>query len=270
MEKHKRSILKSLVLVLLFLSAAGLVLTGCGSAAGESGSESGTEEKELIVSAAASLKGALTEIKALYEKENEGLILTYNFASSGSLQQQIEQGAPADIFLSAGKSQMDALEKKGLLAEGTRIDLLANELVLITHKNNQDLKSFEDLKKLSRISIGTPESTPVGKYAQEALKSMNLWSSLEDKIIFAKDVTQILTYVESENVEAGILYKSDVQDSEKARIVVSAPADSHSPIVYPAAVLASSANPAEAQDFLNYLGGEEAKAVFAKYGFKVQ
>lgn len=263
-----------LLLLVLFL-IGGLVLTGCSNTGTAPNQEQGkpantAEKKEILVSAAASLKNAMTEIEKVYEEKNPGINLTFNFQSSGSLQQQIEQGAPADIFLSAGKSQMDALEEKNLLLKDSRANFVANELVLIVGENNKDINSFEDLKKAQQISIGTPESVPAGKYAKEALSKMNLWDTLNSnsKLVLAKDVTQVLTYVESENVQAGMVYGSDAHESKKARIVAVAPEDSHSPIVYPGAIISTTKNPEEATAFMQYIISQEAQTILVKYGFK--
>lgn len=164
---------------------------------------------------------------------------------------------------------MDALEKGNFLAEGTRIDLLGNDLVLIAGKDNKGFTSFQDLAKAGKISIGTPDSVPAGKYAQEALTSMKLWGTLQAKLVLAKDVTQVLTYVESGNVDAGIVYQSDAQGSDKVKVIAIAPTDSHSTIVYPASVIANTKNLTEAKDFLSYLSGDNAQQIFVKYGFKI-
>jgi len=251
-----------------------LVLAGCGNSAATSNLQDANKasapaaKKEIIVSAAASLKKPMTEIEKTYEERNPGVNLTFNFGSSGSLQTQIEQGAPVDIFLSAGKSQMDALEQKNLLASGTRLDFAANDLVLIAGEKDTAIKSFEDLAKADKISIGTPESVPAGKYAQEALTKMGLWDSLKEKMVLAKDVTQVLAYVESGNVQAGIVYGSDARESQKIRVAAIAPADSHSPVIYPAGVIASAKNLTEVKAFLQYLMSPEAQATLVKYGFK--
>ena len=249
-----------------------LTLAGCGqTASGDKGTDrrsSQSPSKQIIVSAAASLKEPLEDIEKLYEEQHQGLDLVFNFASSGSLQKQIEQGAPADIFLSAGQSQMDALEKQDLLVQGTRIDFTGNEIVLVVSRDNQNIKSFEDLTKANLISIGTPETVPAGKYAQETLKNMKLWDSLQDKIVQAKDVKQVLDYVKSGNVEAGIVYGSDAKSSDKIKVVAEAPAGSHSPIVYPGAVINTSSNLAEAKVFLDILCSSEAQAILENYSFK--
>lgn len=266
MKRHER--------ILLLLLTVTLIISGCSASPGaldKNGAgkdQAPAVKKELVISAAASLKNTMVEIEKVYEENNPGINLTFNFGSSGSLQKQIEQGAPADIFLSAGKSQMDALEQKNLLLKDTRVNFLANKLVLIVGINNKEVNSFEDLAQIKQISIGTPESVPAGKYAKEALINMKLWDLLQPKFVLAKDVTQVLTYVESENVDAGMLYGSDAQSSEKVRVVADAPADSHSPIVYPGAIIAATQNPSEAQAFMAFITSPEAQNIFAQYGFK--
>jgi len=261
--------MKKLLWPLFLVLTLSLLLAGCSGGTNQQAAPTPpAEKKEIIVSAAASLKNSLDEIEKNYEAANAGINLTITYGASGTLQKQIEQGAPADLFISAGKSQMDALEKGNLLAAGTRKDLLGNALVLVTGKDNTKIKSFQDLAKAGKVSIGTPESVPAGKYAQEALTKMKLWDSIpKDNIVYAKDVTQVLTYAETGNVEAGIVYKSDAAGSDKVKVVATAPADSHSPIVYPAAVIAASKNQDEAKAFLAYLSSAPAKAVFEKYGF---
>jgi molybdate transport system substrate-binding protein len=266
--KRKKSLLLSIVIFCLLLAGCSNAGNAQAPAPQDTKASAPVAQKELIVSAAASLKNPMTEIKKVYEEKNPGIKLTFNFGSSGSLQTQIEQGAPADIFLSAGASQMDALEKKNLLTSGTRTDFVANDLVLVVGLNNTTIKSFQDLTKADKISIGTPESVPAGKYAQEALTKMKLWDSLKPKMVLGKDVTAVLTYVESENVQAGIVYGSDAHESQKVKVVAAAPADSHSPIIYPGAVIASSKNQDEAKAFLQYIASPDAQAILVKYGFK--
>lgn len=229
------------------------------------------QQTELTISAAASLTDAMNAIQPIYEQENPEVKLTYNLASSGSLQQQIEQGAPVDVFISAAPKQMNALEEKQLLLSGTRQDLLKNEMVLIVPKEENQVKNFEDLttELVEKIAVGEPESVPAGKYAQEVLTSLNLLETVQPKEIYAKDVRQVLTYVESGNVDAGIVYSSDAKISDKVKIVATAPAESHSPIIYPVAVIQSSKNPEVAKDFIQFLDREQAKAVFEQYGFGI-
>lgn len=251
-------------LVLMILISG--IITGCGQ---EQASEP-EEQVNLTIAAAASLKDAAEELKTVYCNEHQNVNITYNFASSGTLQKQIEEGAPCDLFISAGKKQMDAIAEKDLIIKETRKDLLGNDIVLITG-NDKNLSGFEGLADdgIEKISIGTPETVPAGKYAKEALTSLNLWDEIESKIVFAKDVRQVLTYVETGNVDAGLVYSSDAIQGKNIKVVSSAPADSHQPIVYPVAVLKRTQYEKEVTDFENFLFTETAGQIFEKSGFKL-
>ncbi|RDU34859.1 molybdate ABC transporter substrate-binding protein [Neobacillus piezotolerans] len=241
-----------------------LILTAAGCA--EKGKP---EEKqiELTVSAAASLQDALNEIASNFEKEHEGIKINYNFGSSGALQQQISQGAPVDAFFSAAADKMDKLEKDGLIEK--RTNLVGNELVLVVPKNAQKtIRTFEELEKADKISIGTPESVPAGKYAMETLEHLGVWDAVGGKVVFAKDVRQVLTYVETANVDAGIVYKTDAMASKKVEIAETAGEDSHGPIIYPLGIIKDSRHLKEATEFYEYLIGNESMKVLEKYGFK--
>ena len=256
-----------LVLTLLFTT---VLAGGCGQKKAETTKEATptTPTVKLTVAAAASLTDAANELKTIYTAKHPEVKITYNFGSSGTLQKQIEEGAPADLFISAGKSQMDALAAKDLIAADSRKDLLGNELVLIAGKDSTltDLNGLTD-PAITKISIGQPEDVPAGKYAKESLTSLNLYNQIESKIVFAKDVRQVLTYVESGNVQAGLVYKSDTYGAENIKIVATAPEDSHKPIVYPMAVIKASKNQDAAQAFADFLASSEAAAVFSKYEF---
>lgn len=262
----------SIISWLLTMSLS-LSLLGCGTGtkADQSKSEAKVQTQEIIVSAAASLKDSLTEVEKNYRQKNPGIKLTFNFGASGTLQQQIEQGAPADLFISAGKPQIDALNQKNLLIKDSVINLLGNDLVLVVGKDNTNVTSLQDLTSshVTHIGIGAPESVPAGKYAQESLTNLKLWDTLQPKFVLAKDVTQVLTYVETGNVEAGLVYKSDAQASTKVKVVATVPADTHKAIVYPAGVVAASKNQQAAEDFLHYLQSPEAQQTFEKYGFSI-
>jgi len=224
---------------------------------------------ELIISAAASLTDTMNEMKGLYEKQNQNVKLTFNFGSSGALQQQIEQGAPADVFISAATKQMKALQDKKLIVDESCKNLLKNRLVLVGPKESAKVKGFSTLKEASLISIGEPDSVPAGKYAKETLTKMGLWDALKDKVVYAKDVRQVLAYVESGNVEAGMVYLTDAKISDKVQILSIAEENTHTPIVYPAAVVKGTKNPEAAQSFVDFLSSDAAKEVFAKYGFSL-
>lgn len=232
-------------------------------------SEQTTEKIVLTISAAASLKDSLEAVKIAYVATKPNTDIIINFGSSGSLQQQIEQGAQVDLFISAAAKQMDALKAKGLIEEGTRKNLLGNSIVLIAPKGSTTVTSFDSLtsNNVKKIALGEPKSVPVGQYGEEALKSIGLLDKITPKAIYAKDVKEVLTWVETGNADAGIVYKTDALGSDKVNIVTEAPSGSYTPVVYPAAVLKNSKNLSSAKDFINYLYSDAAKPVFEKYGF---
>jgi molybdate transport system substrate-binding protein len=223
----------------------------------------------LTVSVAASLQEAMAAIKPLYEQQSPEVNIVYNFGSSGALQYQIEQGAPVDIFISAAPKQMNALEKEGFLLENTRKNLLGNQIVLIVTKANNNITKFQDLTKndVKKIALGNPKSVPAGQYAKEVLESFNLSDKLTSKFIFAKDVRQVLFYVETGNVDAGLVYATDAKISDKVKVVATAPENSHSPLIYPVAAIENSQHPEAAAAFIQFLFSESAQELFRKYGF---
>lgn len=252
----------------ILLIASLLSLTACSKPAEPT---KAVEPIELNISAAASLKDVLLELQPEYEKNNN-VKLVLNFGASGTLQKQIEEGAPSDVFISAGKKQMDALEEKGLIVKESRKNLLGNSLVLIVAEEAKDkILKIEDITKdeIDKISIGTPESVPAGSYAKESLEKLQMWKNIEPKLVLAKDVRQVLTYVETGEVDAGIVYSSDAALLKKGAIVGAFPADSHKPIVYPAALIDESKYKGEAQNFLDFLSSDRASEIFEKYGFQI-
>lgn len=229
-------------------------------------------KKVLTVSVASSLKDAMEEIKQLYIQENPNLEINLNFGSSGSLKQQIEQGAPVDLFFPAARKEVDELNEKGLIEEETIKEVLSNELVLISKDKEIEIRSFEDLKNLKGKYIGICEfsSVPAGYYAEEVLNYLDILETVRPNIVFAKNVKEVLTWVESGNANLGIVYITDAKASDKVHAVCSAPERSHSPIVYPIAAIKSSKNLSEAKKFIDFLSTEDAKEVFKKYGFAVE
>lgn len=229
------------------------------------------ENEKLTISAAASLKDAMDVIQHTYEEEHPEITLQFNFGGSGSLQQQISQGAPVDLFFSAAEDKFDLLVDEGTIAKEDGIDLLGNELVLVVPKENQSIKGFEDLvTETDKISIGTPETVPAGKYAKEFLENMDIWEDIESKVVYAKDVRQVLSYVETGNVEAGIVYKTDALVSNKVEIVASADPATHTPIIYPVGIIHDSKHYEAAKEFYEYLQSDEALKVFEEYGFTIK
>ncbi len=229
------------------------------------------EEVNLTISAAASLQDAIATVGREYENRFPKVKLVFNFGSSGSLQHQIEQGAPVDVFISAATKQMNALRDKNLILEETHRNLLQNQIVVIAGKEKNKIAELQELTtdKIDKIALGDPESVPVGFYSKEILDYFNLYQKLESKFVFGKDVRQVLSYVETGNVDAGFVYGTDAKLCKNCRIIFVAPEDSHSPIAYPIAVLNSSKNIEFARKFVEFLSTDTAKSVFEKYGFIV-
>jgi len=225
--------------------------------------------EQIIVSAAISLKGALDEIGRGFEGEHPGATITFNYAGSGTLEHQIEQGAPVDVFVSAAAKQMDALAAEGLVVPGTRQDVAANALVLIVPATSREVKGLADLvsAKVKAVALGEPATVPAGAYAQQTLRHLGLLSAIQGKIVYAKDVRQALTFVETGNADAGFVYATDARISSRVRVAAQAPPDSHDPIVYPAALMKGSKHGATARLFLHYMESPQGRAAFAKFGF---
>lgn len=222
----------------------------------------------LTVSAAISLKDVLEELKNVYITTHPHVYIIFNFGASGILQRKIEQNNPVDLFISAGESQMDALAKEGLIVNASRKNLLSNEIVLIATPNST-LTGFAGLTDpaITKIVIGNPATVPAGKYAQETLIYLNLWDTIQPKLVLANDVRQVLHYVESGNADAGMVYYSDALQGKNIKIVATAPAGSHEPIIYPMAIIQNSPHLQAAQSFANFLLSDAAAQIFTKYGF---
>ena len=226
---------------------------------------------ELNVFAAASLKEALEEIAAGYERESGDRII-FNFAASSTLARQIDQGAAADLFFSADQAKLDGLEKKGLLLAGTRRTLLSNTLVIIVAADAGGApKSAADLAgpAVKRLALAEPATVPAGIYAREYLEKQGLWEAVKDKVVPTENVRGALAAVESGNVEAGIVYRTDALISKKVKIAVEVPAAEGPKISYPLAVLKDAKDPESAGKFAACLAGAPARVVFEKFGFVV-
>ena len=231
--------------------------------------------ESITVSAAISLKDALDELGPIFQVQQHrknggnGTAVTYNYGGSGTLARQIEQGAPVDVFFSAAEKQMDELAAQDLIVADTRYDLVGNALVLIAPVQSTALHNFQDLtgSVVKTIALGETSTVPAGMYARQTLEHLGLLAALEKKVVYAKDARAVLTYVETGNADAGLVYQTDANTSPKVRVVAIAPADSHDPILYPAAVLRDSKNKPAARAFVDFLQGPDARAVFQKYGF---
>jgi molybdate transport system substrate-binding protein len=239
------------------LCLAGIPLTGSAS--------------EIRVFAAISLADSLKEIAADFQKES-GHKVIFNFGASSLLQQQIEAGAPADIFFSADEAKMDALAKKGLLDASTRKSRLSNTLVIVVAaENGADLQSPNDLAsaKVTRLALADPRAVPAGIYARQYLEQQNLWDTVKPKIIPTENVRAALAAVESGNVEAAIVYKTDAKISARVRIAFEIPASAGPHISYPMALVKDAGEQVAARRFLDYLASPKAGAVFRKFGLLV-
>jgi molybdate transport system substrate-binding protein len=235
------------------------------------GAQAVASADEILVSAAASLTDALKEIGIGYQSKTKHTV-RYNFGPSSGLARQIEEGAPVDIFFSADLTQMENLDKHGRLEPGTRKNLLSNQLVIIVPADSKlAISSPKDLLKadIKKIALAEPSSVPVGVYSSKFLSDEGLWEQVKPKIVPVQDVRAILASVESGNVEAGFVYKTDAAVSKKVKTVYEVPIDKGPKITYPVAAVKESKRKAAARDFLNFIMSPPAKDVFRKYGFVV-
>ena len=223
---------------------------------------------QVTVFAAASLTDALKQIAADYEKSS-GDKIVFNFAASGTLAGQIEAGAPADIFFSADEAKMDVLATKGLLINESRKDLLGNSLVIVTLPDQATVHSPADLTNVAvqRIALGEMKSVPAGTYAKMYLEKLGVWPAVESKIVPCENVRAVLAAVESGNVDAGFVYKTDAAISKKVKVAFEIPAADGPKISYPVALVKDSPQPEAAKKFLAVLDSDAAAAVFIHFGF---
>ncbi|MEX0804699.1 MAG: molybdate ABC transporter substrate-binding protein [Candidatus Binatia bacterium] len=226
---------------------------------------------KILVSAAASLTDVLKEISGGYQLKSKHTV-KFNFGPSSGLARQIDEGAPADLFFSADLRQMDTLDKNGRLEPGTRKNLLSNQLVIIVPADSKlAISSPKDLLKvdIKRIALAEPSSVPVGVYSSKYLANEDMWDQVKPKVVPVQDVRATLAAVESGNVEAGFVYKTDAAISKKVKIVYEVPIDKGPKITYPVAIVKESKRKDTARDFMNYVQSPAAKNAFKKYGFVV-
>lgn len=224
---------------------------------------------ELTISAAVSLKDAFNEIADLNEKRT-GTKIHFNYGASGALQKQIESGAPADAFASAGARQMADLAAKGLIIPDTRKDFAGNSLVLIVPAKSAGISSFSDLANpaVKKVSVGNPKTVPAGQYTEQTFNKLKLLPQIQPKLIFAEDVRQVLDYVVRDEVEAGVVYSSDALSAgDKVKVAARAADDSHDPILYPIAIVKDSKQQEAARKFIDLVLSSEGQAILVKHGF---
>jgi molybdate transport system substrate-binding protein len=229
----------------------------------------GIQAAEITVFAAASLTDSLKEIAANYEKQSGDKII-FNLGASSTLARQVDAGAPADIFFSADEAQMDGLAKKDLIDPATRKSRLGNALVVVVAADSTlQINSAGDLTNstVKQIALADPKAVPAGVYAKAWLAQQQLWPAIEPKVVPAENVRAALAAVESGNVEAGVVYKTDAGISKKVKVAYEVPAKDALDISYPMALVKESKQPGAAKKFLNYLDSKEAGDIFKKFGF---
>lgn len=229
------------------------------------------EETEILVAAAASLKNAYEEeLIPMFEEQYPGVTVKGTYDSSGKLQTQIEEGLEADVFMSAAKKQMKALDEEGMIDSDSIVDLLENKIVLIVSTgSDKGIQSFEDIVKADSIALGDPASVPAGQYSEEALTNLGLWDQIQDKTSFGTNVTEVLNQVAAGSADAGIVYATDAASmADQVEVVAEAPEGSlKTRVIYPVAVVKDSANTEMAANFVEFLTSDEAMKVFEAYGF---
>ncbi len=227
----------------------------------------------LTIAAAESLHGVMKDVDALYMQNNPNVTITENFAGSGTLQAQIQNGAPIDVFISAAETQMNNLQKGNLLLANTRKDLLGNKVVLVVPDDSTlGLTDFKDLasNNVKKVAIGEPKSVPCGMYAEEVFTADGIAATVNKKVVEGSDVRMVLSYVESGNVDAGVVFQTDANTTTKVKVVAQAPDAINATVVYPVAIIKASKNAAAAQAYENFLSGSEAAAIFEKAGFSMK
>lgn len=229
------------------------------------------EDVEILVAAAASLKNAYEEkLILMFQEANPGVTVKGTYDSSGKLQTQIEEGLEADVFMSAATKQMTALDEGGYIASETIVNLLENKIVLIVPAGSEaGLENFEDIANAESIALGDPASVPAGQYAEEALTNLGIWDSIQDKVSFGTNVTEVLNQVAAASADAGIVYATDAASmADQVTVVAETPEGTLAKkVIYPVAVVKNTANADAANAFVEFLQTDEAMAVFESYGF---
>jgi molybdate transport system substrate-binding protein len=248
------------------------VMVAMGFTAAALGVATPVSAAEVLISAAVSMKDAVTELGRSFTARRPGVRVRYNFGASGELQKQIEAGAPVDLFISASQRQMDELDKRGLIVPATRRTFARNVLVVIKPADStRDVSKPGDLldPRIQRIVIGNPRTVPVGQYTEESLRALGLWERLQPKLVLAENVRQALDYVARGEVDAGFVYTTDVSvRRERVREAFRPAEDTYRPVTYPAAVVKDSTQHALAQAFIDLLMSVDGQTVLGRFGFQ--
>ncbi len=223
----------------------------------------------LTIFSAIALTEPLQALKPIYEQKHSNVTITYNFGASGQLRQQIESGAPADVFISAAQKDMNDLESRNRILKGTRNNLVKNQIVLVVPRGSSGIKSLQDLTRASvkRVAIGNPDTVPIGRYSTEIFKNLNLLEKVSPKFVFGNNVRQVLAYVASGNVDAALVWVTDARTTNQVKIVQRIAENLHSPAIYPIAVVRESQNSEAAKAYVRFLLSSEGKVAFKRYGF---
>ena len=228
-------------------------------------------DQSILVAAAASLKNAYEDkLIPMFEEQYPGVTVEGTYDSSGKLQTQIEEGLEADVFMSAATKQMKALDDEGMIASDSIVNLLENKIVLIVPAGSDSkIDSFEKIGDAASIALGDPESVPAGQYAKEALTNLNVWDSIQDKVSFGTNVTEVLNQVAAASADAGIVYATDAASkADQVTVVAEAPEGSlEKKVISPVAVVKATTHEDAAKAFVDFLQTPEAIAVFESYGF---
>jgi len=224
---------------------------------------------DIVVSAAASLTGAMTAVKKAFEAKHPGQQVYVNFAASGRLLQQIEAGAPVDVFTPADQETMDRAQEHKLIDPDTRVNFTANDLLLVVPNNCTDISCPKDLAnpKVGKVALGEPDAVPAGSYTKQALITLGLWDALSPKMVYGLSVKQALDYVALGEVDAAFIYATDaLLAKQRVREIMNM--SGHKRIVYPAAVVSASSQKDRAKEFIAFLTGNEGQTILTQFGFK--
>lgn len=248
--------------LLVAITAVGLLAPACGR-------DESAPQTEIVISAAASMTDAVRDMASAFEATHPTINLRLNFGSSGSLRQQIEAGAPADVFISASVTHMTDLVAKGLVEASAVRSIASNRMVLITRSGEEGVQSWRDLlgDEVTRVAVGNPAHVPAGAYARQVLRSLAMWEPLQTKLIMGEDVRQVLHFVETGNVDAGIVYRTDAATSPGVHVVAEAPPGTRPEITYPAAVVKESPHNQAAAEFVHFLTSDPGREILRRYGF---
>lgn len=270
MKSMKKMLIVAIIALVVVVGAASTVSAGWFDFLGGS---SDLDGQVVDLAAAASLKNAYDEkLIPMFEEKYPGVKVTPTYASSGDLQTQIENGLEADVFMSAANKQMNALVEEDLIDNETNLQFLENKVVLIVPADSDsNISSFDDLKDVDgTIAIGDPESVPAGQYAQEVLNNTGIWDDVESKLSLGTDVTAVLNQVAQGSADCGIVYATDAKSTDDVKVVCEAPEDAlKTSVIYPVAELKDSKDKEAADAFMEFLQSQEAKDVFAEYGFTI-